>query len=52
MAPFAVPAVLLLWLIPRLMRYRIRWYVELVVMPFAILACAYATIAIRNLVAE
>jgi hypothetical protein len=50
LAAFAVPAVLLLWFVQRLARYRIPWLVELFAMPFAVGASAYAAIAIRDLV--
>ena len=52
MAAFAVPTVLLLWLVQRLVRNRIPWLVELFGMPFAISALVYAAIAIRDLMSR
>lgn len=52
LAAFAVPTVLLLWLVQRLARYRIPWLVELIGMPFAIGALVYLVLAIRDLVSR
>jgi hypothetical protein len=52
MALFAVPTILLLWLVQRLTKYRIPWPVELLAMPFAIGALVELAIAIRHAVRE
>ena len=52
MALFAVPTILLLWVVQRLTKYRIPWPVELLAMPFAIGALVELAIAIRHAVRE
>jgi hypothetical protein len=49
-AAFAMPAVLLLFLVQRLVRYRIPWLVEFFGMPLVIGGLVYAWIAIRDLI--
>ena len=51
MAAFAVPTIALMWLVQRLLRYRIYWLIELFTMPFAIGALIYVAIVIRRFVA-
>jgi hypothetical protein len=49
-ALFAVPTVLLLWLLQRIVRYRIPWFVELIGMPFALGGMIYVAVAIREII--
>jgi hypothetical protein len=49
-AVFAVPTVLLLWLVQRTAQYRIPWLAELIGMPFAIGGIINVAIAIREIV--
>ncbi|HZZ44446.1 MAG TPA: hypothetical protein VFE58_16035 [Tepidisphaeraceae bacterium] len=49
-ALFAVPTVLLLWLLQRVARYRIPWFVELIGMPFALGGMIHVAVAIREII--